>query len=158
MGIEIERKFLVSGDAWRAQATAAAACTDIRQGYLSLGPPVSVRVRIRAGQATLTIKRAMLDIAREEYEYPLPLADAEEFLERFCVGSIIEKTRHCVDMGGLCWEVDVFGGDNAGLIVAEIELEDADQSFERPPWLGAEVSGDARYLNSSLCVNPYSRW
>lgn len=158
MGLEIERKFLVSLEDWRAQAPASAPRTEIRQGYLSVGPPVSVRVRMRDDRATLNLKRSTLDIVREEYEYPIPAADAEEFLERFCVGYVIEKTRYCVDFGGFCWEVDVFGGANAGLVVAEIELTDAQQAFERPPWVGVEVSGDARYLNSSLSINPYTRW
>ena len=154
MGTEIERKFLVIGDGWRAAIESA---TPIRQGYLAVGPPTAVRVRIRGDQANLNVKKSTLDITRAEFEYPIPLEDACQLLD-LCEGFIVEKTRHHVTYGGLLWEIDVFEGENQGLIVAEVELESADQPFQKPPWAGKEVSGDPRYLNSHLSRNPYSQW
>lgn len=154
MGTEIERKFLVTHDGWRLEG-AGDRCV---QGYLAFGPPVAVRVRIMAGIATLNVKTAAVSITRHEFEYEIPSADAEALLATSCHGAAIEKTRHCVDYGGKTWEVDVFEGANAGLIVAEIELDSEDGPFERPPWLGEEVSGDPRYLNTSLCQRSYSQW
>ncbi len=154
MGTEIERKFLVTGEGWRVGAMAVSC----RQGYLAVGPPVAVRVRIMGGEATLNVKRATLDVVRSEFEYRIPLKDAEDMLNGLCEGYVIEKVRHRVAFGGKTWEVDVFGGANAGLVVAEIELDRADERFERPPWLGPEVSGDARYLNTSLSRRPYRLW
>lgn len=154
MGTEIERKFRVRGIAWRN----AAKTEPCRQGYLSYGPPVAVRVRIMGGVATLNIKTSTTAIRRHEFEYEIPLVDAESILATSCAGAIVEKTRHCVEYGGKTWEVDVFEGANAGLVVAEIELDSEDEVFERPPWLGREVSGDPRYLNTSLCQRPYSEW
>lgn len=144
----------MTGDGWRDHA-APAQC---RQGYLAVGPPVSVRVRVMGGKATLNIKRATSNIARDEFEYPIPERDAGELLDGLCDGYVIEKTRHRVEYAGKTWEIDEFCGVNAGLVVAEIELERADEEFERPPWLGKEVSEDARYLNSSLSCRPYSLW
>lgn len=154
MGTEVERKFLVTGDSWRANA-AAASC---RQGYLAVGPPVAVRVRIMGGKATLNVKKATLDIVRDEFEYEIPEHDAEEMLNNLCEGYPIEKTRYRIEYGGKTWEIDEFGGANSGLVVAEIELDRPDELFLTPPWLGAEVSGDPRYLNSSLSRRPYSLW
>lgn len=154
MGTEIERKFLVRGDAWRSGAKRV----DARQGYLAVGPPASVRVRIMGDKAHLNIKQATLAVARAEFEYEIPVADAHELLDTLCDGRIVEKTRHYVEHGGMTWEVDEFRGANAGLIVAELELESEDQPFDRPSWLGEEVSGDARYFNSNLALNPYSTW
>ena len=154
MGTEIERKFLVSGDSWRADAYAVSC----RQGYLAVGPPVAVRVRIMGGKATLNVKKATLDITRDEFEYQIPEHDAEEMLNSLCEGYIIEKTRYRAEYGGKTWEIDEFGGANSGLVVAEIELNRADEVFLKPTWLGAEVSGDPRYLNSSLSRRPYSLW
>lgn len=154
MATEIERKFLVTGDSWRKNARAA----ECRQGYLAAGPPVAVRIRIMDGKATLNIKKATLDIERLEFEYEIPTSDAEQMLDQLCEGCIIEKTRHRVEYAGEQWEVDEFAGANKGLIVAEIELDRPDQEFEKPPWLGQEVSGDPRYLNSSLSRKPYSLW
>lgn len=154
MGKEIERKFLVVGNAWRENARGVSC----RQGYLCVGPPVAVRARIMGGRATLNIKKATLDIARDEFEYPIPTEDAEVLLESLCEGCLIEKTRYQVAFEGNSWEIDEFHGHNAGLVVAEIELEDPDQPFARPPWLGVEVSGDPRYLNSSLAGCPYCQW
>lgn len=155
MGIEIERKFLVASDAWRQ---AAAAQTRYSQGYLCREPARTVRVRVAGEQAFLTIKGLTTGATRAEFEYPVPLADAQALLA-MCDGPVIEKVRHLVPAGeGLVWEVDEFFGDNAGLVVAEIELQDEAQAFERPDWLGAEVTDDKRYLNSNLSVRPYRRW
>ena len=148
--LEIERKFLVSSDAWRAGATGTA----IRQGYLARGDHSVVRVRTRDAKAFLTIKSELSTLTRQEFEYPIPLADAEAMLA-LCEDGLIEKTRFCVDVGQHMWEIDVFEGANAGLIVAEIELGAEDEAFEKPDWLGEEVSADRRYLNSSLSQRPY---
>ncbi|WJW76749.1 CYTH domain-containing protein [Thiohalobacter sp. IOR34] len=160
MATEIERKFLVRSDAWRAEVIRS---RRIRQGYLSqvTGPaaaPASVRVRIAGGQATLNIKSATLGIRRSEFEYPLPLADAEAMLDTLVQGALVEKTRHEVPRGEHIWEIDVFEGANAGLVVAEIELADEDEDFERPDWLGEEVSGDPRYYNVCLVDHPFRDW
>ena len=154
MGKEIERKFLVRDDRWREGAAGVV----MRQGYLAVGPPVAVRVRVSGNKAMLNIKRATLELTRDEFEYAIPLADAEAMLAGLCEGQVVEKTRYKVVFGGRMWEIDVFNGVNRGLVVAEIELAAEDDRFERPPWLGAEVSGDARYLNSSLSRMPYTQW
>lgn len=154
MGAEIERKFLVTNDSWRADATPVH-CV---QGYLAIGPPVSVRVRVIGEDANLNIKQSTLEIARAEFEYPIPLKDAHSLLDAFCGGRTVDKTRHYLQHAGMTWEIDEFHGANAGLVVAEIELESTTQPFERPRWIGQEVSGDARYLNSSLALKPYSTW
>ncbi len=154
MGKEIERKFLVIGERWKEGATAIR----YRQGYLAVGPPVAVRIRIAGVEAFLTIKKSTLDITRDEFEYPIPIEDAEAMLNGLLQGKPIEKIRYKVTYGGMLWEIDVFEGANEGLVVAEIELSHPDQDFERPPWLGEEVSGDPRYLNTSLSRNPYSQW
>ncbi|HOE64989.1 MAG TPA: CYTH domain-containing protein [Candidatus Hydrogenedentes bacterium] len=154
MGYEIERKFLVMGDAWREGAAGAS----MRQGYLCLGPPSSVRVRIEGSRAFLNVKQSTLAITRAEFDYPIPLADAEAMLVSLCVGAPVVKTRYRVPYEGFMWEVDVFEGANAPLVLAEIELASADQAFAPPPWIGAEVSGDPRYLNTHLSVCPFSQW
>ncbi|MBP8130880.1 MAG: CYTH domain-containing protein [Candidatus Hydrogenedentes bacterium] len=154
MGKEIERKFLIAGDTWRTGARGVSC----RQGYLCVGPPVAVRVRVMGGRATLNIKRATLDITRDEFEYPIPAEDAEALLAGLCQGYLVEKTRYRIAFGGHVWEVDEFHGLNAGLLVAEIELNTPDEPFARPPWVGSEVSGDPRYLNSSLTTRPYCQW
>lgn len=151
---EVERKFLVKDDAWRAGAQGLS----IRQGYLCVGPPVAVRVRIVGNKAQLNIKKATLAVTRDEFEYSIPLEHGETLLRSLCEGHIIEKTRYKVPFGGLTWEVDEFHGANDGLVVAELELHDERQPFAKPPWLGEEVSHDPRYLNTSLSRNPYSQW
>jgi len=156
MGIEIERKFLVVGDAWRSQVSRSEAMV---QGYLA-GPPAarcSVRVRVAGEHAFLNIKSATPGIARDEYEYAIPRADAERMLATLA-GDIVEKRRHYVDVDGHLFEVDEFSGDSAGLIVAELELDRVDASFPRPAWLGREVSALVRYYNLHLAQHPYSRW
>lgn len=154
MGVEIERKFLVCGDGWRGAGRPVL----LRQGYLSAHPERVVRVRIEDGRAMLTIKGRSVGARRGEWEYPIPLADAEDFLARLCEQPIIEKYRSRIAAGALTWEVDEFLGANAGLVVAEIELDSEQQAFARPDWLGAEVTDDARYFNSNLLRQPYSQW
>ena len=152
MGIEIERKFLVVGDDWR-QASAVA----YAQGYLNRDQQRTVRVRIARGQAWLTVKGANAGATRAEFEYPIPLADAEQLLA-LCDGPLVRKLRRIVEHAGSRWEIDEFQGDNAGLVVAEIELPSEDAPFEPPPWLGAEVTHDPRYFNSNLAAAPFSTW
>jgi CYTH domain-containing protein len=154
MGKEIERKFLVKDLSWKEGATG----THYRQGYLTVGPPVAVRVRIAGDNAYLNIKKSTLDIAREEFEFPIPLEDAQAILTGLCQGFPIEKTRYKIPVAGMLWEIDVFEGANEGLVIAEIELDDPNQHIDRPPWLGHEVSNDPRYLNTSLSRNPYGQW
>ncbi len=156
MGVESERKFLVEGDDWRAGATAQ----PIRQGYLHYGDgdAAAVRVRIIGDDALVTIKGGKQGISRPEYEYPIPLADAEELLDTLCRRPLIEKVRHTLHYRGLEWVVDVFAGDNAGLVLAEVELERDDQPLELPPWAGLEVTHDPRYLNVNLARHPYRLW
>lgn len=160
MATEIERKFLVQGSDWRAAADAG---TRLRQGYLSRisgsdAVRSSIRVRTEGEHAYLNIKSATLGIRRQEYEYAIPVQDADELLAQLCVGAIVEKTRYHVRVGAHLWEIDVFAGDNAGLIVAEIELTDEHEDFVRPDWLGAEVSSDPRYYNVCLAERPYCSW
>ena len=154
MGVEIERKFLLQGDAWRGLGQAVL----LRQGYLSSARERVVRVRIEGEQAMLTIKGANVGATRGEWEYPIPLDDAVELLDGLCEQPLIEKVRHRIEHAGMVWEVDEFLGANAGLVVAEIELASEDQPFEKPDWIGAEVSGDARYYNANLIRHPFSQW
>ena len=154
MGVEIERKFLLQGEAWRGLGQRVL----LRQGYLSSARARVVRVRIEGEQAMLTIKGANVGVARGEWEYPIPLADAVELLDGLCEQPLIEKVRHRIEHAGMVWEIDEFLGANAGLIVAEIELASEDQPFEKPEWIGAEVSGDARYYNANLIRHPFSQW
>ena len=155
MAQEIERKFLVVDDGWRAEV---ARHSRYRQGYLSGGERGSVRVRVTGPKAYLNIKSATLGISRREYEYEIPVADAEEMLNELCEHPLIEKTRYFVPHGRHVWEVDVFEGDNAGLVVAEVELDEVDETLELPAWIGAEVSDDPRYYNVSLVRHPYKDW
>ncbi|MBB1061145.1 CYTH domain-containing protein [Marilutibacter spongiae] len=166
MGIEIERKFLVRGDAWRAQAHQV---ETMAQGYLNdlaamepvdggdAAMKASVRVRIAGDAAFLNLKSRELGHTRQEFDYAIPVADARDLLV-LCVGGRIEKRRHRIAAGAHEWEVDEFLGDNAGLVVAEIELGDANEAFERPEWLGAEVTHAIRYYNLALASRPYSQW
>jgi CYTH domain-containing protein len=154
MGIEIERKFLVAGTAWRENATSVRCC----QGYLCPGSGVTVRVRTMGEQGFLTVKGRGMGLARPEFEYAIPLADATELLATLCVKPLIIKDRYRVEHAGLVWEVDVFAGENEGLVLAEVELAEPDQAVSLPAWVGAEVSGDPRYYNASLVRNPFSRW
>lgn len=155
MALEIERKFLVANDNWRRYATRRRC---IRQGYLMQNGRLSARVRIDdGGPASLTLKTLAPGIVRCEFEYSIPLDDAEQLLEAR-EGSVIAKVRHHVPAGDLVWEIDVFEGENSGLVVAEIELAHAEQRFERPTWLGTEITGVRRYYNADLARTPFSRW
>ena len=156
MGTEIERKFLV-----KDQSLAFLEGVEgkkILQGYIASDAGVSVRVRTKGSKAYLTIKGAAVGLARAEFEYEVPWADAEAMLGSVCRAGKVIKTRYEIKRGGHVWEVDVFEGETAGLVVAEIELGAEDEAFERPDWLGEEVSQDARYLNARLAVEPYSGW
>lgn len=148
MGVEIERKFLVAGEAWRDEVVKH---SDIRQVYLAVNDRNTVRIRIKDATAFLTIKSAAPTLSRAEFEYPIPLADAEALLAMRS-GRLIEKRRHIVPHGALRWEIDVFSGELAGLVIAEIELPSEDAAFARPAWLGEEVTGDPRYANASLAT------
>jgi len=152
MGIEIERKFLVVGEAWKQSPGQR-----YSQGYLNRDPARTVRVRVVGSQAWLTIKGRNQGATRAEFEYEIPLADGLQLLG-LCEGPLIDKIRRLVPHAGMSWEVDEFLGENAGLVVAEIELSTSDQAFEAPPWLGAEVTEDPRYFNSQLAQHPFSRW
>lgn len=154
MGKEIERKFLVTNDAWKAQAHKTAAYA---QGYLNEPVSCSVRVRIEDDQARLNIKRVEIGPARDEFEYPIPLEDAHKLMT-MVLGPTVVKTRHFVMIDGHEWEVDEFHGDNEGLVVAELELDHIDESFTRPDWLGEEVTEHARYYNVFLSQRPYNQW
>jgi len=154
MGVEIERKFLVGGDAWRTLGQA----TLLRQGYLSTDAARTVRVRIDGEQAFLTIKGKSVGASRGEWEYPIPVNEAAELLDGLCQQPLVEKVRRRIAIGPHTWEVDEFLGANAGLVVAEIELASEDEAFEKPDWLGREVTGDVRYFNSNLIRQPYSQW
>lgn len=155
MGTEIERKFLVAGEAWR---DAVVGRRKFEQGYLAITGDCAVRVRIDGDRANLNIKNATLDIERQEYEYAVPLDDAREMLDSLCAGRTLAKVRHWVRHQGDTWEVDVFEGANQGLVLAEIEMRDRHQHVAIPDWAGPEVSGDERYFNSYLAVTPYTTW
>lgn len=154
MGIEIERKFKIKNDSWKKEADSG---TWISQGYLNTAPERTVRVRIRGESAYLTIKGKNQNLSRKEFEYQIPVDEAKSLLE-LCESPIIEKTRYLLQQENLTWEIDIFGGVNQGLQVAEVELESEQQSIELPDWIGEEVSNDVRYYNSSLIANPYSTW
>ena len=155
MGTEIERKFLLQSEAWRDEVKES---TRLVQGYLSRGDRSAIRVRIKGDSAHLNIKHTLDGINRLEYEYEIPLADAREILDKVALKPLIDKTRHHVVRGDHLWEIDEFYGDNAGLVVAEIELGHADEAFDKPAWLGEDVSLDQRYYNSNLSKVPYSQW
>lgn len=153
MATEIERKFLVRNERWRN----AAKGTLYKQGYLSVEKEHTVRVRISDQKSFLTIKGKNQGASRTEFEYEIPLADAEQLI-KMCHQPVIEKKRYRIPCKNFIWEVDEFFGENAGLILAEIELESEDQLFEKPDWIGAEVTADPRYYNASLAQNPFSKW
>lgn len=155
MAFEIERKFLVIGQDWRELAIARAR---IRQAYLAAEGALSIRVRIKDDHAaTLTIKSRGAELKRLELEYPIPTTDAEALMARR-QGAVIEKVRHDIPWGGLMWEVDVFGGENEGLILAEIELDHERQPFDVPPWIGTEVTSQRKYYNGDLARRPFRDW
>lgn len=154
MAQEIERKFLVKGDAWRKLAKG----TICRQGYLSTAKERTVRVRTMGDKGYLTVKGLSVGPTRDEYEYEIPVSDAGAMLEELCEKPLIEKTRSEIPFRGLIWEIDEFTGDNEGLIVAEVELSDEDQKIFLPDWIGEEVTDDPRYFNSNLIAHPYGSW
>jgi CYTH domain-containing protein len=154
MAKEIERKFLVKGDAWRALAKG----TTYRQGYLNSAKERTVRVRTAEDKAFLTIKGLTLGATRAEYEYAIPFDEGKAMLDALAEKPLIEKKRYKIPAGDLTWEIDEFLGDNAGLIVAEVELKSEDQAFDRPAWLGDEVTGDTRYYNANLIKKPFTGW
>jgi CYTH domain-containing protein len=154
MANEIERKFLVKGDAWRALAKG----TTYRQGYLNSAKERTVRVRTAEDKAFLTIKGLTLGATRAEYEYAIPFDEGKAMLDALAEKPLIEKKRYKIPAGDLTWEIDEFLGDNAGLILAEVELKSEDQAFDRPAWLGDEVTGDTRYYNANLIKKPFTRW
>jgi adenylate cyclase len=154
MASEIERKYLVHRAAWRPSAPGVL----YRQGYLTSSAERSVRVRIAGDRAFLTVKGAQRGVTRLEFEYPVPLDDAASMLEQLCDHALIEKTRYREEYAGHTWEIDEFHGDNAGLLIAEIELASENEPFDLPPWAARDVSDDPRYLNSNLWLNPYKNW
>jgi adenylate cyclase len=154
MGTEIERKFLIKDDSWRSLATG----TKYRQGYLNSTKERVVRVRTIDDKGFLTIKGITTGATRVEYQYEIPDTEATAMLDDLCEKPLIEKNRYKIALGGFTWEVDEFFGENQGLIVAEVELETEDQSFEKPVWIGEEVTGDPKYFNSNLIQNPFLKW
>jgi adenylate cyclase len=155
MGFEIERKFLVSGDGWRDFVLRR---TCMRQAYLTPNGRTSIRVRIKDNtSATLTIKNRGAQLRRLELEYPIPILDAESLIS-LRSGSVVEKVRHIVADNGATWEIDVFAGENEGLVIAEVELRDENQHVVLPPWIGAEVTGQTQYYNGSLAQRPFGSW
>lgn len=154
MGKEIERKFLVQDESWRSAVENSA---NLRQAYVAIEDGTTVRVRLAGPEARLTIKGPAEGLARSEFEYPVPATDAEA-LWQLCGDRVVEKTRHRVRFGGHVWEIDEFAGRNAGLVLAEVELQSVDEHVELPSWLGPEVSGDGRFDNANLSIRPYGQW
>lgn len=154
MVIEIERRFLVIDDSWRGEAAGIL----YRQGYLHFQEDGVVRIRVAGAEAFLTVKVRKDDFNTLEYEYEIPIEDAEDMLDRLCDRPPVEKKRYRISHAGMVWEVDEFFGDNEGLLIAEIELEHEKQIFDIPPWTGREVTGDKKYLNAYLYRNPYKNW
>jgi len=154
MGEEVERKFLVIGDGWRKNARGVA----YRQGFLSTDPERTVRVRIAGTRGSITVKGRTVGARRAEFEYEIPSTDAREMLDTLCKRPLIEKVRYTLLVGSQTWEIDVFEGDNEGLVIAEIELASEEEAFEHPEWIGDEVTDDPRYFNSNLVAKPYRAW
>ena len=155
MPVEIERKFLLKNDSWRQHIEHSAR---IRQGYLGAIAKASVRIRVEGDKANINIKSAELTMRRMEYEYSIPLDEANEMLDKLCESPQIDKQRHIVKHGQHVWEIDEFFGDNAGLIVAEVELAAENESFAVPDWAGADVTHDPRYYNVNLVKHPFKNW
>ena len=154
MAIEIERKYLVVGEDWRQLGTGS----EFRQGYLSTVKERTVRVRVIGTRGFLAVKGITTGATRTEYEYEIPVNDARVMLADLCEQPIIEKNRYVIPWAGVTWEVDEFLGANAGLIVAEVELDTADSKIDLPEWIGEDVTDDPRYFNSNLVAHPYSTW
>lgn len=155
MAVEIERKYLVINDKWKSSVESEAV---MKQAYLATVENASIRVRVAKGKAYLNIKSSTQGIRRSEYEYEIPVQDGEEMLLNLTAGSVIDKVRYKVRCGEHIWDLDVFHGENAGLVVAEVELNTEDEVFEIPVWAGEEVSGDPKYYNASLVKHPYCDW
>lgn len=155
MSVEIERKYLVKSMDWKGRADTG---TRFLQGYLANTKKAAIRVRIAGERAWLTLKGARAGISRLEFEYPLPVADAKQMLQEFCQGQVIDKTRYRLPLDEHVWEIDVFHDANEGLVLAEIEIENEQESFSLPGWIGEEVSADKRYYNAYLSQYPYSSW
>ena len=155
MPTEIERKFLVIGDSWKKNISRT---VPIKQGYLANTERGSIRVRIADGAACLNIKSMTIGITRTEYEYAIPMGDAENLMQNFCLQPLIEKVRYYVEVDEHTWEIDVFEGENMGLVIAEIELTDSEEIFSKPDWVGREVSDEPRYYNICLVEHPYRKW
>jgi adenylate cyclase len=153
--IEVERKFLVNSDSWRKQVSPPAR---LRQGYLSTELDRTVRIRLEDEVGTLTIKGKRVGAKAPEFEYPIPRADAVELLEKLCKPYVIDKNRYRLQRDNIVWEIDEYLGENAGLVVAEVELSDEDQAFAEPEWLGEEVTRDFRYTNARLSEHPFNHW
>ena len=159
MGLEIERKFLIQSDAWRTDRLGNPVAGILyRQGYILASPDRTVRVRIAGDKAFMTIKGGAIGMGRAEYEYAIPVTDAAEMLDTLCDRPLIEKVRHRIAIDDLVWEVDEFSGDNQGLIMAEVELPDANHPVRIPNWIGQEVTGDPRYFNAYLVKHPFREW
>ena len=154
MGTEIERKFLVVGEKWRTLTQA----TYYRQGYLSSVEQRIVRVRRAGDKGMLTVKGLSVGATRKEFEYEIPLDDANEMIDLLCEKPIVEKNRYTIPVGDVIWEVDEFRGINEGLVVAEVELQSEEQAFDKPDWIGNEVTGDPKYYNANLVARPFSTW
>ena len=155
MAIEIERKFLVINDDWKRENPSGRL---YRQGYFPTGSATVIRIRVSDDKGWIAIKKRQGNLARREYEYEIPWRDAAEMMEELCRKPLIEKTRYKIFSETVIWEIDVFAGENQGLVVAEIELRDEDDVFAKPPWLGEEITHDARYLNVNLATLPFCRW
>ncbi len=155
MGVEIERKFLVRNRDWFSRIHSSAR---IRQGYLANEQRLTVRVRTAGSEGWLTVKGPVRGMSRAEFEYPIPRADADQMLNNLCQHPLLEKTRYWLRHEGHTWEIDVFEGDNLGLVIAEVELDDPAEDVVLPPWVGTEVTDDPRYLNASLVKRPYRQW
>lgn len=153
MAVEIERRFKVVGDGWRKLAEGV----QYRQGYLSVEKERTVRVRVVGDQAWLTLKGHISEISRHEFEYPIPVAEAQTIMDAMCP-MVVDKLRYRIEFGGFIWEVDEFFAENAGLVLAEIELPGEDTPYDKPDWLGEEVTFDGRYTNAHLSKHPYTRW
>lgn len=154
MAQEIERKFLVANDGWRPGASGVL----MRQGYIPTQDKRTVRVRLAGDRAYLTLKGPVVGLVRSEFEYPIPVEDAQTILDTLCQPPLIQKYRYRIPQGDVVWEVDEFLADNAGLILAEVELQTPEQAITLPPWIGPEVSGDPRYFNSNLARHPFQQW
>lgn len=154
MGQEIERKFLVIGEAWRDQAPGLL----YRQGYIPTQGRATVRVRMAGEQGYITLKGPAVGLVRPEFEYPIPAADAQAMLNTLCQPPLVQKYRYRLPLGDVVWEVDEFLAENQGLVMAEVELNSPDQPITLPPWVGAEVSDDPRYFNANLARHPFSLW